>query len=196
MRKCDEMGIMIKKYIKFRNKTIKMTAAELGMKPKTLSEQLITGTLRADQIFQISAYLDIDLNWMMAVLGYLGHLSDFEKEIIPRMSDEFREKEREELLPRLDELIRINLGDTVQVRKQLLAENSNNHFYLLDVFVPLDRNIEYTQEMGKLRFFVVSDEPRKIMRSTMMAMQKATRKMLTAEQAIDTIIEDRKDEIL
>ena len=190
------MGIMIKKYIKFRNKTIKMTAAELGMKPKTLSEQLITGTLRADQIFQISAYLDIDLNWMMAVLGYLGHLSDFEKEIIPRMSDEFREKEREELLPRLDELIRINLGDTVQVRKQLLAENSNNHFYLLDVFVPLDRNIEYTQEMGKLRFFVVSDEPRKIMRSTMMAMQKATRKMLTAEQAIDTIIEDRKDEIL
>ncbi len=196
MRKCDEIGVLIKKYIKFRNKRIKTVAAELGMKQKTLSEQLITGTLRAEQLFRIAACLDIDLNWMMAALGYLGPVGSFDGNDVPRMSDEFRKKELGELLPRLDELISINLGDTIQIRKQLLAENSNNLIYLLDVFVPSDKSIKYTQKMGKLHPFIVGDTPKTKSHTTMMAMHKTTQRKITAEQALDIIIEDRKDEIL
>lgn len=34
---------------------------------------------------KLAAYLDIDLNWMLVVLGYHGPVSAVEREMIPRM---------------------------------------------------------------------------------------------------------------
>ena len=65
----DSIGSMIKWYIKCRNKTITETAAAMNIKKTTFSAQLINSTVTADTLLRLAAYLDIDLEWMMIVLG-------------------------------------------------------------------------------------------------------------------------------
>ena len=88
----NSTGSMIRWFIKdIRNKKIKEVAEELGINEKTFSAQLINDTLSAETLFKLAAYLDIDLNWMMYVLGYYGEVSVIDRETIPRMGFEFRE---------------------------------------------------------------------------------------------------------
>ena len=127
----DSIGSMIKWYIKCRNRTITETAAAMGIKKTTFSAQLINNSVTADTLLKLAAYLDIDLEWMMVVLGYYGPVSIVEREQISRMRSEFREKELKGVIPNLDRIITENPTSTTDTRRELLKLYSNNMFYLL-----------------------------------------------------------------
>ena len=198
-----EIAEMVKKFIKYRNKTIRMTAQELGIQYTTFHAQLTQGTLRADTLFRLAAYLDIDLKWMMAALHYYGSTGIFEGEIVPRMQPSFRQKEQDMILPRLDDHIRQYLGDTKVIRQELLKDygGRDNPFYLLDVLIPEEYNILYRKERqnekkeDKIIFYVISNEQERTSAMPTMS-RRSTRRLIDANEALDIIIEDRKEIIL
>ena len=109
----NSIGEMLKWFIKnVRNKTLKETAMEMGINYTTFSEQLKNNILTAETLLRLAAYLDIDLNWMLLVLGYHGVASAIDREMIPRMNTAFRETERKRVLKRLDTLIKENPTST------------------------------------------------------------------------------------
>lgn len=188
------IGDMIKWFIKCRNKTIRETADYLNIKYATFSAQLNHNTVSADILFQLAAYLDIDLNWMMVVLGYHGNVSLIEREMIPRMSEEFREIEWKKVVRRLDILIRENPVSTADTRRELLKEFSGNIFYLLDVLVPAEYNLFMISERGKIKFYV--DIPGKSRGNQLSVMRRKPISMLyEGTKALDIAIEERKDEL-
>lgn len=103
----------------------------MGIKKTTFSAQLINNSVTADTLLKLAAYLDIDLEWMMVVLGYYGPVSIVEREQISRMRSEFREKELKGVIPNLDRIITENPTSTTYTRRELLKLYSNNMFYLL-----------------------------------------------------------------
>ena len=98
LNKGIEIAELIKRIIKARNRTILMTASAMGIGYTTFCEQLKRGSLKAETLFRLAAYLDIDLNWMMAALNYYGQIGEIERETIPRMQTSFRKNEQELVL--------------------------------------------------------------------------------------------------
>lgn len=191
----NSIGEMLKWFIKkVRNKTIKETAIAMGINYTTFSEQLKNSTLTADTLFRLAAYLDIDLNWMMLVLGYHGKVSAVEREMIPRMSSEFRAIERNHVLKRLDVLIMENPTSTPDTRRELLKEFGKNMFYLLDVLVPEEYNLYMISERGKVKYYV--DIPR-MSRGTQLGVmgRKSVNILYEGSKALDIVIEERKDSL-
>ena len=191
----NSIGDMLKWFIKeMRNKTIKQTAQELGINYTTFAEQLNRNTVSAETLLKLAAYLDIDLNWMMVVLGYHGHVSVIEREMIPRMSEEFREKEKEKVLQRLDTLIMENPTSTPDTRRELLNEHGKNMFYLLDVLVPEEYHLYLITERDKVKYYV--DLPRPTRGRGVMGGRRASVNMLyEGTKALDLVIEERKDNL-
>ena len=191
MKQYESIGQMIKWFIKCRNKTIKQTAYEMGIKYTTFSEQIKNNTMSAETLFRLAAYLDIDLNWMMIVLGYHGTVSSIEREITPRMSSEFREREADYVEQRLACIIEENPGSTADARRELLHEFHKNAFYLLDVLVPEEYNIYMTSERDKPKYYV--DFPSQTThRRTSMMMRKTVSILYDEIKVLDLIIEERK----
>lgn len=195
MEQKNEIGALIKKFIKYRNKTIKITAKELGIKYTTFSEQLNNGSISVDTLFRLSAYLDIDLNWMMAVLNYYGSSTAIDREMIPRMQQSFRDNEKVQVLNRLDHIIIENPMKTVDARRELLAEFGHNEFYLLGVLVPEEYDIFFVKDREKTKLYVDTHEQ---MRNNQLSLtrRKPITMLIEANQALDIVIEERKDIIL
>lgn len=195
MKQYESVGSMIKWLIECRGKSIKQTSIDMDIKYTTFSEQLKRSNISVDTLFKLAAYLDIDLNWMMVVLGYHGPVSPFERELIPRMSPEFREIEQQEVLRRLDEIILENPESTADARRELLGSFKKNVFYLLDVLVPEEQNIYMTMERDKFKFYV--DVPSNFggrSRPTTMMRRKSINVLYDEKQVLDLIIEERKEQ--
>ena len=188
-------GEMIKWFIKkIRNKTIKSTAKAMGIKYTTFSEQLNQNTLSADTLFKLAAYLDIDLNWMMYVLGYHGPISIIDREMIPRMGTDLRKIESEFVLRRLDALIEENPKSTADVRRELLKEFNKNMFYLLDVLIPEDYNLYMITERGNTKYYV--DIPGQCRGNQHFVMRrKSVNALYEGSKALDIVIEERKERL-
>ena len=192
MKKDAPVGEMIKRFIKFRNKSIQETADAMGINYKAFSAQLINESLSAQTLFKLSSYLDIDLNWMAAALGYFGPVSPLEKEFIPRMQQEFRDQEYDFVIKRLDALIEENPNSTADTRRELLKEFRDNTFYLLDVLVPSEYDFYTITDRKKTRVYVDSHKQQPGRREVLSQRNKFSN--LTDENtALDIVIEDRKD---
>ena len=139
IEKQQPVGEMIKRFIKYRNKTIHEAADAMGITYNTFSYQLINDKLSVDTLFRLAVYLDIELNWMHMALGYFGPVNPLERENIPRMQRDFREEQRKVVLTRLESLIEENPSSTPDVRRALLGEF--NMFFALDVLVPEEYDI-------------------------------------------------------
>lgn len=191
----NSVGEMIKWFIKkVRNKSIKETALAMGINYTTFCEQLKNNTLTAETLFRLAAYLDIDLNWMMLVLGYHGVVSAIDREMIPRMNSEFRELERKSVLKRLDALIKENPNSTADTRRELLRNYGRNMFYLLDVLIPEEYNLYMISERGKIKYYV--DIPRPVEQRQQYVMRRKSVNMLyEGSRALDIAIEERKDQL-
>ena len=196
MKDTNNIGGMIKRFIKNRNRTEKQIAGELGIKNTTFSAQLNHDTVSAETLFRLSVLLDIDLNWMKYALGYHGQVGPLEREQIPRMQEEFRENERKFVLNRMDDLINDNPNSTADVRRELLKEFHDNMFYLLDVLVPDDFELFLVVERGKAKYYVDTKEvlPKRL--SSFASMRnKPIACLKDGNNALNIVIEDRKDEI-
>lgn len=158
MKDTSNIGGMIKRFIKNRNRTAKQIAGELGINNTTFSAQLNNDTVSAETLFRLSVLLDIDLNWMKYALGYHGPVGLLEREQIPRMQEDFRENERKFVLRRIDDLIDENPNSTADVRRELLKEFHDNMFYLLDVLVPEEFELFLVVERGKAKYYVDTKE--------------------------------------
>ena len=196
MEDTNKIGGMIKRFIKNRNRTEKQIASELGIKNTTFSAQLNRDTVSAETLFRLSVLLDIDLNWMKYALGYHGQVGFLEREQIPRMQEEFREKERKFVLHRMDDLINANPGSTADVRRELLKEFHGNMFYLLDVLVPDEFELFLVVERGVTKYYVDTKE---MLTKGMLSCTNMRRKPIAClkdgNNALNIVIEDRKDEI-
>ena len=196
MKDTNNIGGMIKRFIKNRNRTEKQIAGELGIKNTTFSAQLNHDTVSAETLFRLSVLLDIDLNWMKYALGYHGQVGLLEREQIPRMQEEFRENERKFVLNRMDDLINDNPNSTADVRRELLKEFHDNMFYLLDVLVPDEFELFLVVERGKAKYYVDIKEvlPKRL--SSFASMRnKPIACLKDGNNALNIVIEDRKDEI-
>ncbi len=192
----NNIGGMIKRFIKNRNRTEKQIAGELGIKNTTFSAQLNHDTVSAETLFRLSVLLDIDLNWMKYAFGYHGQVGLLEREQIPRMQEEFRENERKFVLNRMDDLINDNPNSTADVRRELLKEFHDNMFYLLDVLVPDEFELFLVVERGKAKYYVDTKEvlPKRL--SSFASMRnKPIACLKDGNNALNIVIEDRKDEI-
>ena len=188
----SSIGTMIKWFIKCRNKTIKETAREMGIKYTTFSAQLNNNTMTAETLFRLASYLDIDMNWMMIVLGYQGPVSSMDRELVPRMGSELREVEKKHVLKRLDVLIKENLNRTTDIKRELLKDFSGNMFYLLDVLVPEEYNLYMISERGKIKFYVDIPVPKRGNQAFVMR-RKPVSMLFEGAKALDIAIEERKD---
>lgn len=196
MLNTNNIGGMIKRFIKNRNRTAKQIAVELGIKNTTFSAQINNDTISAETLFRLSVLLDIDLNWMKYALGYHGKVSFLDREQIPRMQDEFRENERELVLKRLDMLICENPESTSDVRRELLKEFHDNVFYLLDVLVPEEFDIFLVLERGKAKYYVDTHESLPTRGRHFSGMRRKPIACLKdGNNALNIVIEERKDEL-
>ena len=190
----DSIGAMIKWYIKCRNKTITETAMAMNIKKTTFSAQLINNTITADTLLRLAAYLDIDLEWMMVVLGYHGPVSIVERQQIPRMKSELREKELKRVIPNLSRIISENPTSTPDARSELLKAYSKNMFYLLDVLVPEEYKLYMIPDRDKIQFYV--DIPRLTRgRHSFVSRRKPISALTKGAKALDLAIEERKDQL-
>ena len=196
MQDTSNIGGMIKRFIKNRNRTAKQIAGELGINNTTFSAQLNHDTVSAEILFRLSVLLDIDLNWMKYALGYHGNVGFLDREQIPRMVDEFRENELEFVIKRLDALIHDNPKSTADIRRELLKEFHDNMFYLLDVLVPEEFDIFLVVERGKAKYYVDTHEalPKRINSFTNMR-RKPVACLKDGNNALNIVIEERKDEL-
>lgn len=190
------IGQLIKKYIYFRNKTIKQTAEDLGFKKSTFDDQLNKNILSADTLFRLAKYLDIDLNWAMAMCEYQSDMNPFEREIVPRMNHEFREKEKTFVISSLDYIIKNTTICTDDARNELLKLYANNVFYLLDVLIPEEYEILVASGRSrnkKAMYFVDTHQQTEMQfgfRSAMM--HRAYFALHNSNEALNNIIEERK----
>lgn len=192
----NSIGEMIKWFIKkVRNKTIKETAMAMGINYTTFSEQLKNNTLTAETLLRLAAYLDIDLNWMLLVLGYHGVASAIDREMIPRMNAEFREAERKKVLKRLDALIMENPTSTPDARRELLKEFGRNMFYLLDVLIPEEYNLYMISERGNVKYYVDIPKPTREQHIPYVMRRKSVNVLYEGSKALDIVIEERKDNL-
>lgn len=190
----NSIGEMIKWFIKkVRNRTIKETAMAMGINYTTFSEQLKNNTLTAETLLKLAAYLDIDLNWMLLVLGYHGTASTIDREMIPRMGIEFREMERKRVLQRLDILIKENPTSTPDTRRELLKEFGRNMFYLLDVLIPEEYSLYMISERGKMKYYVDIPRPTRGNSPQYVMRRKSVNVLYEGAKALDIVIEERKD---
>lgn len=194
MKTDNTIGGMIKRFIKCRNRTEKIIAEQLGIKYTTFSAQLTNNTVSAETLFRLSACLDIDLNWMMVALGYHGPVSAFEREMIPRMQEEFRDTEKEYVLKRLDYIINENPNSTADVRRELIKEFHDNLYYLLDVLVPEEFELFMISERGKNKYYVDTHQETRGRQSFVMR-RKPISCLKDGNQALDIIIEERKERL-
>ena len=192
MKQYESIGSMIQWIIECRGKTDKQVGAEMGFKPNTFSYQLKNDKMSVDTLFKLAAYLDIDLNWMMVVLGYHGPVSPFEKEITPRMSPEFRAIEAKAVEKHVDQIILENPTSTADARREILNQYKTRLFYLLDVLVPEERNIYMTTERGQTKF-MVEGAPRTMQRRYSTMNRRCVNTLYTVAQAIEQLIEERKE---
>ena len=190
----DSVGSMIKWYIKCRNRTITETAAAMSIKKTTFSAQLINNSVTADTLLKLAAYLDIDLEWMMIALGYYGPVSIVEREQIPRMRSEFREKELKVVIPNLDRIITENPTSTADTRRELLKSYSNNMFYLLDVLVPEEYKLYMISDRNKIKFYVDIPRPTRG-RHSFVSRRKPISALTEGSKALDIAIEERKKQL-
>ena len=195
MESKNELVTLIRKFINYRNKSITSVANEIGLEPKTLSAQLKRGSVSVDTLFRLSTVLDIDLNWMMAALGYYGSTRRLNMENIPRMQPKFREKEKKAVLMNLDRIIKENPNSTAEAKKALLAAFSKNEFYLLDVLVPEEYGIFFINDNDRIKLYIDTNS-RSNQYHTLSSARKPISMLINASQALEIIIEDRKDEIL
>ena len=195
MESKNELVTLIRKFINYRNKSITSVANEIGLEPKTLSAQLKRGSVSVDTLFRLSTVLDIDLNWMMAALGYYGSTRRLNMENIPRMQPKFREKEKKAVLMNLDRIIKENPNSTAEAKKALLAAFSKNEFYLLDVLVPEEYGIFFINDNDRIKLYIDTNSQSN-QYHTLSSARKPISMLINASQALEIIIEDRKDEIL
>ena len=192
----NSIGEMLKWFIKnVRNKTLKETAMEMGINYTTFSEQLKNNTLTAETLLRLAAYLDIDLNWMLLVLGYHGVASAIDREMIPRMNTAFRETERNRVLKRLDTLIKQNPTSTPDTRRELLKEFGRNMFYLLDVLIPEEYSLYMISERGKVKYYVDIPRPSRGHNPQHVMRRKSVNVLYEGSKALDIVIEERKDNL-
>ena len=195
MKEENAIAKQIKKYIKYRNKTLHETADVMGIGYTTFCEQLNRGTLRAETLFRLADYLDIDLNLMMQSLSSPGHLSLFEGDAVPRMSKAHRENELDQVMHMLDYLIHQTLGKTGEIKRELLKAFNGNFFYLLDVLTPENADILLFSERGKEKIKVYTSG-RSGESCSFMGSRPVFRKMLSADDELNRIIEERKEKLL
>lgn len=192
----NSIGEMLKWFIKnVRNKTIKETAMAMGINYTTFSEQLKNNTLTAETLLRLAAYMDIDLNWMLLVLGYHGIASAIDREMIPRMNTEFRETERKKVLKRLDALIKENPTSTPDTRRELLKEFGRNMFYLLDVLIPEEYSLYMISERGNVKYYVDIPRPAREQNPQYVMRRKSVNVLYEGSKALDIVIEERKDNL-
>ena len=195
MKEENAIEKQIKKYIKYRNKTLLMTADEMGIKNTTFSQQLKRGTLKADTLFKLAAYLDIDLNLMMQSLNESNHTGRFDCDTFPRMSPSYRKNERDQVVSLLDYHINLSSGNTNEIRQELLKDFRFNRFYLLDVLLPEEFGILVYTERDEDKLLVDTFE-RNTWSYTSMGSRSIFRTMYSADDALNIIIEERKKELL
>lgn len=190
----NSIGSMIRWLITCRNRSVKETAAAMNIKYTTFSAQLINNTLTADTLLKLAAYLDIDLEWMMIVLGYGGPSSIIDREMIPRMQSGFREKELKKVTMNLERIIAENPTSTPSARRELLSAYGDNMFYLLDVLVPEEYNLYMITERGKTKFYVDIPKPTRG-RQGVVSRRKRISSLYEGSKALDIVIEERKDKL-
>lgn len=195
MQSYSSIGAMIKWFIQCRNKTQKETARAMGIKETTFSAQLLNDTVTAETLFKLAAYLDMDLHWMMVMLGYHGHASMIDREMVPRMSSDFREIELKHVLKRVDALIKENPTSTTDTRKELLKEFGKNMFYLLDVLIPADYGLYMIFERGKPKYYVDIPQMTRELRQPMVMRRKRVSALYEGSKALDIVIEERKERL-
>lgn len=189
----QSIGTLIKAFIKYRNKTMKETALAMGIRYNTFSAQLHNNTLTAETLFHLAGYLDIDLNWMMAVLGYHRTICVMDRELIPRMHSDFRDLELKKVNPILLRVIQDNPTSTPDARRELLHEFGGNMFFLLDVLVPENYNLYRIADREKIKYYV--DIPRETRGTPIITSgrRKPISLLLEGSKALDIVIEERKD---
>ena len=195
MKKQHSIGQMIKRFIVCRNKSIKETAMAVNIKYTTFCEQLKNDTLTADTLFRLASFLDIDLNWMLVALGYHGAVSAIEREIIPRMQEDFRKIEKAQVERMMDQLIQEFPNSTADVRRELKKAYRQNDYYLLDVLVPDAYEIFVTGTRENVQYYV--DVPRSLARGmhSSGARRKPISMLYSINQVLDIVIEERKERI-
>ena len=195
MKEENAIAKQIKKYIKYRNKTLLMTADEMGIGYTTFCEQLKRGTLKADTLFSLAVYLDIDLNLMMLSLNKSDNVGRFDRDTFPRMSPPYRKSEIEQVMPMLDYHIIQSSGNTSETRQELLKDFHFNRFYLLDVLLSEEFGIIVYTERGEEKLLVDTFE-RSTGFYTSMGSRSIFRTTYSADDALNIIIEERKKELL
>lgn len=195
MRGQHFIGQMIKRFIACRNKSIKETAMAVNIKYTTFCEQLKSDTITADTLFRLASFLDIDLNWMLVALGYHGAVSAIEREIIPRMQEDFRKVERAQVERMLDRLIQEFPNSTADVRRELKKVYRQNDYYLLDVLVPDAYEIFVSATRKGMQYYV--DIPQSLEREVHLSgvRRKPISRLYSTNQVLDIVIEERKDQI-
>lgn len=195
MKEQHSIGQMIKRFIVCRNKSIKETAMAVNIKYTTFCEQLKNDTITADTLFRLASFLDIDLNWMLVALGYHGAVSAIEREIIPRMQEDFRKIEKAQVERMLDQLIQEFPNSTADVRRELKKAYRQNDYYLLDVLVPDAYEIFATGTRENVQYYVdVPRSPARGMHSSGMR-RKPISMLYSTNQVLDIVIEERKERI-
>lgn len=195
MKGQHSIGQMIKRFIVCRNKSIKETAMAVNIKYTTFCEQLKNDTITTDTLFRLASYLDIDLNWMLVALGYHGTISAMEREMIPRMQEDFRKIEKVQVERMLNQLIQEFPNSTADVRRELRKVYRQNEFYLLDVLVPDAYKIFVSATRKGMQYYVdVPQLPARGMHSSGVR-RKPISMLYSTNQVLDIVIEERKDRI-
>lgn len=187
------IGALVKAFMKCRYKTMKETALAMGIPYTTFSAQLHNNTLSAETLFRLAGYLDMDLNWMMAVLGYYGPICAIDREQIPRMRADFREQEWKKVNQVLLRVIQENPTSTPDARRELLREFGGNMFYLLDVLVPEDYNLYRIADREKVKYYVDIPKETRGTHFISSGRRKPISLLFEGSKALDIVIEERKD---
>lgn len=152
MKTNPTIGEIITRYIKLRGKTIKEIAFVIGIKEKTFYDEIQKGRITAHRLFQLTWCLDMDLEWMMSILGYQGHSDVFDFLKIPRMKEDMKIQEMEKLEQLITTYFEENFNDITFVKRELLK--SYELFYLLDVLLPETCKIYIFEERGIELYFI------------------------------------------
>jgi plasmid maintenance system antidote protein VapI len=145
---------IIKKHIILRGKDIKSLAEIMNIKQKTLYDKLQHNRLSIDDLFRLSVALDIDLEWLKFALGYKKlSQSYFDRVEIKRMSEEYREMEKE----RVEKYIHHCLVEFKGEMSVIISELKSTYksvYYLLDILLPKDYQIFSVSERSVETYLV------------------------------------------
>lgn len=196
MKSETSIGEMIKTYMKYRNTTIKAAAQTLGIKYSTFCAQLNNNTLTAETLFRLADLLDMDLNWMLVVLGYRGYVSRIDRELLPRMTADFREHQRKALEGSLQNALQRNPTSIPDARRELV-ENFGM-FYLLDVLVPEEDKLYRICEQGTFHYYAdIPKDPETVRGSPLKShgRRKSTNELCPGAKVLDNILRERKSQL-